>query len=151
MGNSEFTPIHIARAEWARDQDALKHLRRQVFVEEQNVPEDLEWDGLDDTCWHFIATDQSGKVLGTSRLMPSGQIGRMAVLTSHRRLGIGARLLAAAVTQAHELHFDQVFLHAQTHAIKFYQQAGFKTEGEKFDEAGITHILMQKAQKNFNP
>jgi hypothetical protein len=144
MGNSEFTAVHIARAEWDQAQDALKNLRRRVFVDEQHVPEDLEWDGLDNTCWHFIATDHSGTAIGTSRLVPTGQIGRMTVLMTHRRQGIGAQLLAAALSMARELKFDQVFLHAQTHAIEFYQQAGFTTAGEEFDEAGIAHMVMQK-------
>ena len=128
---------------------SLKSLRWRVFVEEQHVTEDLEWDGLDNSCWHFIATDQYGTAIGTSRLVPTGQIGRMAVLTTHRRQGIGAQLLAAAIAMARELNFDQVFLHAQTHAIEFYRRAGFATAGEEFDEAGITHILMQKDLKKF--
>ncbi|MBT3427106.1 MAG: GNAT family N-acetyltransferase [Gammaproteobacteria bacterium] len=148
MENSELTPVHIARVEWDQAQDALKSLRYRVFVEEQQVPEDLEWDGLDNTCWHFVATDQSGTAIGTTRLVPTGQIGRMAVLITHRRQGIGAQLLAAAICMARELNFDQTFLHAQTHAIEFYQQAGFATAGEEFDEAGITHILMQKNLQN---
>jgi predicted GNAT family N-acyltransferase len=148
MGNSVFTPVHIARVEWDQAQDALKGLRHRVFVEEQQVPEALEWDGLDNTCWHFIATDQSGSAIGTSRLVPTGQIGRMAVLSHHRRQGIGAQLLSAAISLARELNFDQVFLHAQTHAIEFYQQAGFATTGKEFDEAGIAHILMQKNLKS---
>jgi len=147
MNRSRLIPVYVSEADWDRDQAALRSIRHRVFVDEQKVPEQLEWDGLDDSGWHWIARDESGTAIGTARLVPSGQIGRMAVLATHRNQGIGARLLAAAVSMARELSFDQVFLHAQTHAIKFYHQAGFQTVGEEFDEAGIAHRLMLKDLK----
>ena len=127
---------------WATHGDPLKALRRTVFVEEQGVPEEEEWDGQDGASRHFIAEDATGTPVGTARLMPSGQIGRMAVLKHLRGTGIGARLLAAAVDAARQGSYERIFLHAQTQAAGFYESAGFRPTGETFMEAGIEHRLM---------
>ncbi|MCY3811093.1 MAG: GNAT family N-acetyltransferase [Gammaproteobacteria bacterium] len=114
-----------------------------MFVEEQGVPEAEEWDGQDDASRHFIAEDGTGAAVGTARLMPSGQIGRMAVLKPLRGMGIGARLLAAAVDAARQDGYERIFLHAQTQAAGFYERAGFRPAGETFMEAGIEHRPME--------
>ena len=128
---------------WRTHGDALKALRRTVFVEEQGVPEAEEWDGQDEASRHFIAEDDTGTAVGTARLMPSGQIGRMAVLKPLRGKGIGARLLAAAVDAARQGGSERIFLHAQTQAAGFYERAGFRGAGETFMEAGIEHRPME--------
>ena len=89
-----------------------------------------------------IAEDGTGTPVGTARLMPSGQIGRMAVLKHLRGTGIGARLLVAAVDAARQGGHRRIFLHAQTQAAGFYERAGFHPTGETFVEAGIEHRLM---------
>jgi predicted GNAT family N-acyltransferase len=87
----------ITHVDWRAAQNTLSNLRRQVFIIEQGVPQEEEWDGQDETAQHWLATDAAGIAIGTARLLPSGQIGRMAVLSDYRGTGIGATLLAAAV------------------------------------------------------
>lgn len=131
----------IRQASWPRDKDALRALRHQVFVLEQGVPEALEWDGQDDACQHFIA-ETDGAAVGCARLMPTGQIGRMAVLADQRGSGIGAKLLMAAVEAARALPGAQIHLHAQVQVVPFYERFGFDAFGERFMEAGIEHQSM---------
>ena len=133
----------VYEVSWQTHGEALTALRRTVFVEEQGVPEAEEWDGQDEASRHFIAADGTGAAIGTARLMPSGQIGRMAVLKPLRGTGIGARLLTAAVDAARQGGYERIFLHAQTQAAGFYERAGFRPAGEAFMEAGIEHRLME--------
>ena len=136
-------PPRVFEVAWRTHGDVLKAVRRTVFVEEQGVPEAEEWDGQDNASRHFIAEDSTGRAVGTARLMPSGQIGRMAVLKHVRGTGIGARLLAAAVDAACQGGYGRIFLHSQTQAAGFYERAGFRPAGEAFMEAGIEHRLME--------
>ena len=136
--------VHVVEVDWPTFRDRLRQIRRTVFVIEQNVPEDLEWDGLDDTACHFLAVDSAGRDVGCARLLPTGQIGRMAVLARERGKGTGERLLATAVRKAEELGMNSVFLHAQTHALGFYERGGFRGTGETFFEAGIPHRNMTR-------
>lgn len=135
--------LRVYEVAWPTHGPTLKAVRRAVFVDEQGVPEAEEWDGQDGASRHFIAEDASGTPVGTARLMPSGQIGRMAVLKHLRGKGIGARLLDAAVDAASEGGYERIFLHAQTHAAGFYERAGFRASGEPFMEAGIEHRHME--------
>ena len=134
--------LRVYEVGWRTHGPTLQAIRRTVFVEEQGVPESEEWDGEDDASRHFIAEDGTGTPVGTARLMPSGQIGRMAVLKHLRGTGIGARLLVAAVDAARQGGHRRIFLHAQTQAAGFYERAGFHPTGETFVEAGIEHRLM---------
>lgn len=134
--------IRAREVPWDSHQRAVSSLRRTVFVEEQGVPEHQEWDGADPDCRHFLAEDAHGRPIGTARLMPSGQIGRMAVLEEWRRQGIGARLLELAVDAARAANYQAIFLHAQSHAVGFYERAGFQVAGTPFMEAGIEHREM---------
>jgi predicted GNAT family N-acyltransferase len=136
--------VHVVEVEWARYHARLRKIRTIVFVHEQHVPEDLEWDGLDEDATHFLALDTAGRDVGCARLLPTGQIGRMAVLAAERNRGIGERLLAAAVAKAESLGFNEVFLHAQTHAVGFYERSGFGITGEPYTEAGIPHRSMTR-------
>jgi hypothetical protein len=70
----------VRRADWDRDREDLRRVREAVFVREQQVPLELEWDGLDEACVHVLALDGGGLPIGTGRLLPDGHIGRMAVL-----------------------------------------------------------------------
>ena len=135
----------ITHVDWRAAQNTLSNLRRQVFIIEQGVPQEEEWDGQDETAQHWLATDAAGIAIGTARLLPSGQIGRMAVLSDYRGTGIGATLLGAAVNHARHLGFTTVFLNAQTHALGFYQRAGFTADGAEFMEAGIPHYHMTQS------
>lgn len=132
----------IRRVTWAEASVTLSEIRFKVFVEEQSVPVEEELDGMDEVSTHFLAT-VDGNPVGVARLMPSGQIGRMAVLIDYRRHGIGALLLHAAVMEALENGHAEPFLHAQTHALDFYAANGFVAFGEVFLDAGIEHRAMR--------
>ena len=137
----------IRRVSWVDASETLKEIRLKVFVEEQAVPVEEELDGMDDVSTHFIASMYENPV-GVARLMPSGQIGRMAVLIPYRRRGIGALLLRAAVKAAFEDGHEEPFLHAQTHALSFYEANGFLAFGEIFLDAGIEHRAMRYVGAN---
>ncbi len=132
----------VRRAAWPADQAALRGLRERVFVREQGVPLELEWDGLDAEAIHLLAEDAAGRPVGTARVLASGQIGRMAVLAEFRGLGIGGSLLAAALEASRHSGLPRPWLNAQTSAQGFYERAGFRPQGETFTEAGIPHRKM---------
>ncbi|MGD8418319.1 MAG: GNAT family N-acetyltransferase [Pseudomonadales bacterium] len=137
--------VHVVDADWHSQQAELMAIRRAVFIDEQKVPEAIEWDGQDDRARHFLAINQAGQRIGCARLLPDGQIGRMAVLAHERRKGVGGQLLEAALEAARELGLTQVFLNAQRPAVDFYHKAGFLPEGDEFSEAGIPHQRMTLA------
>lgn len=130
--------IIISIADWQNDRDRLSQIRRTIFIEEQNVPEELEWDDDDETATHFLVT-RNDEVIATARLKPDGQIGRMAVIEMYRNKGIGSQLLHFVIQTATRLKLKQVYLHAQTSAIHFYEKQGFITNTEIFYEANIPH------------
>jgi predicted GNAT family N-acyltransferase len=132
----------VRLAEWDSDAEALRRVRHAVFVVEQNVPEELEWDGSDGDCRHAIAEDTEGQAIGCGRLLADGHVGRMAVLASWRGRGVGAALLARLTDLARETGLRQVVLNAQTHALPFYARQGFIARGPVFTEAGIPHREM---------
>jgi predicted GNAT family N-acyltransferase len=120
-------------------------VRRAVFVEEQAVPPEEEWDELDAVATHFAALSEGVGVVGTARLVregTAGRVGRMAVLKEWRRQGVGAALMEAVLHHAEDLGLETLFLHAQTHAKDFYARFGFRPEGDLFYEAGIEHVKM---------
>lgn len=135
--------VHIAPVSWDSHREPLRRLREIVFIDEQQVPREIEWDGADPDCTHFLALTEAGQPVGCARLMPSGQIGRMAVLADHRGTGLGRRLLDEAIEEAKRQGLRKVHLHAQTHAAGFYRKAGFLPVGDEFMEAGIPHQAME--------
>jgi predicted GNAT family N-acyltransferase len=140
--NNTGSLVKIRIADWQKDKDELTGIRQQVFIEEQQVPEDMEWDEYDDTSTHFLATLKD-KTIATARLKPDGQIGRMAVLTEFRNQGIGSKLLQFILQDAGRKDFKKIYLHAQLTAIPFYEKYGFTAHGEVFYEADIPHRKMQ--------
>ena len=133
--------ITIRMADWSKDRDSLQNIRRLVFVDEQKVPVELEWDEYDDTSSHFLVS-MEGKNIATARLKADGQIGRMAVLADYRNQGIGTRLLNYVLCYAQNSGYKHLYLHAQTSAIAFYRKHGFTATGDIFYEADIPHRLM---------
>lgn len=127
------------------DVSTCQALRREVFMVEQSVPEALELDGLDSDAIHLLAR-LNGKAVGTARIVLQGdtaRIGRVCVLARHRRQGLGAALMRAAVT--HLQHREGVVwarLGAQMHAVDFYARLGFRAEGPEYLDAGIAHRVM---------
>lgn len=136
--------FHLKQASWDTNKDALSYIRRKVFIEEQNVPEALEWDEYDNHCIHILVTDDNSKPVATGRMKDDGHIGRMAVLKEYRKLGIGRKILNELISLAIKKNLKKIYLHAQTTAIPFYQQQGFETCSEEFMDAGIPHKSMQR-------
>ncbi|MGA7964880.1 MAG: GNAT family N-acetyltransferase [Gammaproteobacteria bacterium] len=132
----------VRLADWEKDTAALRAVRTQVFVDEQKVPLDMEWDGLDEHCIHALAF--AGKeAIGTGRLTPDGHIGRMAVLADWRGTGVGAELLLKLMEAAKARGDTHCELNAQVSAIGFYEHFGFHAEGGTFLDAGIVHRRMR--------
>lgn len=134
-------PIEVRDADWKSDGEAIREIRTEVFIREQEVPEELEWDGMDSKCRHALVY-VGGDPVATGRITPDGQIGRMAVLADYRGSGAGMALLRHLIDAARDQGHDRVFLHAQTSALSFYERAGFQAYGPEFDDAGIPHQAM---------
>jgi predicted GNAT family N-acyltransferase len=135
--------FRVEPADYKVDFHDLRAVREPVFVVEQQVPLEMEWDELDPQCRHVIARDDQHQPIGTGRLTPEHKIGRMAVLKEWRGRGVGEALLLALIEQARELALAEVSLHAQVDAIGFYEKFGFESYGERFEEAGIQHQSMR--------
>jgi predicted GNAT family N-acyltransferase len=136
-------PFAVRPVNWNASREQLRAVRHAVFVEEQHVPEDLEWDEADERAYHVLAFDDEGVAIGTGRLRLDGQIGRMAVAREWRGRGVGGAILAALLELARKEGCTVVRLHAQTHALDFYKKYGFTAVGDEFDEAGIPHRAME--------
>ena len=118
-------------------------IRYEVFVDEQNVPEDLEIDGLDNEAKHVLAF-VDGVPIGTGRILSDGHIGRVAVLKDYRGLGIGKLIMKELIKWALDMNLEKVWLSSQWHAHSFYLDLGFVFVDEIYKEAGIDHIKMFK-------
>lgn len=137
-------PYSVRAADWAHDEAKLRAVRHAVFVVEQNIAPELEWDAFDVPSMHAIAEDAAGGGVGCGRLLPDGHIGRMAVLGDWRRHGVGAALLVLLIDRARERGDRHLRLHAQTQAMPFYARHGFAPVGDAFIEAGIEHRTMER-------
>ncbi len=150
--------VVVRTAESPEERLAAWRIRERVFIDEQGIAEAIERDGLDGIAWHFVAWD-SETAVGTARVVgldarnrpvppavaTAVKIGRMAVLPSKRRLGIGKRLLDAALELARQNGLRRAELSAQAYVVPFYEQAGFRVEGDAYVEAGIPHRHMSRA------
>lgn len=137
-------PFTVRLADFSDDDDAsaILGVRREVFIDEQNVPESLEIDGLDGECVHALAFDLETRPVGTARLMLHGRIGRVAVLAPWRKRGVGAEMMRVLLNEADRRGFEEIELHAQSWTIGFYESLGFEIAGEEFLEAEIPHRRM---------
>ena len=136
------TTFDIQTVSWSAHATTLQAIRRAVFVIEQHVPEEDEWDDQDAASQHVLALVDNVPV-GSGRLLPDGHIGRMAVLKPWRGQGVGRALLAALLVMARQRGYIEAVLHAQTHALNFYKKQGFLESGPEFMEAGIPHRVMR--------
>ncbi len=140
--------VRVALGPWSELGPEAHPLRKAVFVDEQKIPADLEWDEADATAVHAVARNRFGQVLGTGRLIRPepgvGKIGRMAVLHTARGGGVGRRVLDALLGSARDAGLGEVALHAQLSAAPFYLRAGFTPRGPAFEVAGIVHQEMFK-------
>ncbi|WP_039047021.1 GNAT family N-acetyltransferase [Acinetobacter junii] len=123
------------------EQDA-KFIRKQVFIIEQNIPEEEEWDDQDMISDHFVVYDQD-QPIATARLLQNNSVGRVAVLKAYRGQGIGRMIMLEIIRQAHQQDRKFLQLSSQVHAISFYEKLGFSIQGDAYDECGIPHIKMQ--------
>jgi len=121
----------------------IRFIRETVFIHEQNVPPELEFDGLDDSATHALISIK-GKYIATGRLLDDGHIGRVAILKAYRNNKFGSKLVLSLVDEAKRKGYSRVYLGSQTHAIGFYQKLGFSTFGKEFMDAGIPHLSMEK-------
>ena len=135
--------IKVIAAHWQDDKDMLGDVRRRVFIEEQGVPEDLEWDEFDQDSYHVLALDENHSPVGCGRLKKDGQIGRMAVDKVYRNRGIGTAILENILQHAKATGISRIYLHAQCSAIPFYENNGFEVCSDEFLDAGIPHRTMQ--------
>jgi predicted GNAT family N-acyltransferase len=138
-------PFRVEPVEYVHALPELRAVRETVFVEEQKVPIEDEWDALDPECVHVVARTLDGMPIGTGRLTPEHKIGRMAVLREWRGRGVGDALLHALIDEAQERGWRDVSLNAQVSAIEFYLRHGFQPYGDRFWEAGIEHQAMRRA------
>lgn len=129
--------------EWADHEAALRSIREAVFMREQGVPAELEWDGLDARCRHVLVQNVAGAAIGCARITENAHIGRMAVMRDWRGMGVGSALLSALVAHAREKRHPEAVLYAQVQAVPFYRRFGFAGEGEVFMDAGMPHIKMR--------
>jgi predicted GNAT family N-acyltransferase len=139
----------IELGRWAELGEAAGAIRREVFIDEQHIPADMEWDSADATCLHAIARNRFGRALATGRMLEHvpgvAKIGRMAVLRSMRGGQLGRQVLDALMAESKRQGYREVLLHAQLSAESFYARAGFQRRGEVFEEAGIGHVEMVRA------
>ncbi|NOV28682.1 GNAT family N-acetyltransferase [Methylomonas sp. ZR1] len=130
---------YLEPASYAVDFEDICYVRNLVFVVEQQIPLEVEFDKLDADCHHFLVRDADYRPIATCRLSPEGKLGRMAVLLEWRGQGVGESLLRAAIDKARNLGLTTITANAQLRALGFYQKFGFVAEGEGFAEAGIPH------------
>ncbi|AYN43893.1 GNAT family N-acetyltransferase [Streptomyces dangxiongensis] len=137
--------------------EACFAVRKEVFVAEQGVAEDIEYDARDAVAVHVLAVREDGVPLGTGRLLHGeaaaktgghpavGSLGRLAVTREARGLGVGAALVRAIEDTARAQGLTALDLHAQTHALGFYERLGYVAYGPEFPDAGIPHRAMRRA------
>lgn len=135
-------PFTVHLISWHDGEPLLRAIREKVFMQEQGVPAELEWDGVDSRCHHALALSASGDAIGCGRITPEGHIGRVAVLPEWRGKRIGTGILETLVDYARSKHYSQVELNAQVQAIPLYEHFGFEAEGEVFMDANIPHRKM---------
>ena len=135
--------IHITQVTWHQAQSQLREVRTKVFIDEQHVPIELEWDDLDETAQHLLVVNDQTYPVACARLLSNGSVGRMAVLIAWRGLGIGSALLNEAISLYVQQGLQTITLSAQVHAVTFYEKAGFVVMSQPYLDANILHVDMQ--------
>ena len=138
MGN----PFTVSLVSWHDGEPLLRAVREAVFIREQGVPEELEWDGLDADCRHALALSLQGEAVGCGRLLANGHIGRIAVLPQWRGQRVGTAIMESLLAEARAQGHRRVDVDAQIQAVPFYRNLGFVEQGEVFMDAGLPHIKM---------
>ncbi|MDY6451557.1 GNAT family N-acetyltransferase [Acinetobacter faecalis] len=141
MTKTNASNYKIVSGSWDELKLDAQMIRTRVFIQEQNIAAEDEWDEQDSISLHFIVYDDH-QAIATARLLQNNSIGRVAVLSSHRGLGIGKLLMLEIIQVAKNQGRNQIHLSAQEHAIPFYNGLGFKQKGEFYLDCGIPHIDM---------
>jgi predicted GNAT family N-acyltransferase len=147
-----YTPVDIVEygideGDWTTLGPLAGPVREQVFVAEQGVPIEMEYDADDAASHHVLACGPAGDAIGTGRLLPDGHIGRMAVIPAWRGKGVGTALMCRLIDAAGVRGLDRLALNAQTAAAGFYRRLGFVEAGSEFMEAGIPHVAMTRRRQ----
>jgi len=151
VSDIEFFPIDVEQCDWETSQQVLMDIRRQVFIDEQGVPESEEFGEEDKRATHWIAYGADNIPMGTARLLDD-KVGRMAVIKSYRQQGVGSALIRHIIRHAETVGLDSLQLDAQVHALPFYEGMKFEVDGPVFDDVGIPHQHMTLALQHFlNP
>ncbi|MDX1597090.1 MAG: GNAT family N-acetyltransferase [Marinobacter sp.] len=139
------TRIRVRKYSWQLAPASIRAIRQRVFVEEQNVPPELEWDDTDDIADHYLAITEDNEPAAVARvfstLEETAHIGRMAVLPEFRGKGVGEALLRHLISETSR--YEELKLSAQEYAIPFYQRSGFHVCSDLYDDAGIPHVDMR--------
>jgi len=137
--------VIVRDADFVADFASIRLVRSTVFIDEQHVPKDLEFDDRDAVCRHVLALD-GGVPVGTGRLDLDygGKVGRVAVVASRRRSGVGKAVMERLHALAREHGQAQLWCHAQLTAVAFYERLGYRSTGPMFLEAGIEHVRMER-------
>ncbi len=140
-------PFTVSLVCWHDGEPLLRAVREAVFMREQHVPAELEWDGLDEASRHVLAVSAKGDAVGCGRIVPPqgespARIGRLAVLREWRGRRVGTALLEALLDYARSKKYPQVMLSAQKQALAFYRRFGFEEQGAEYLDAGIPHVSM---------
>jgi predicted GNAT family N-acyltransferase len=136
--------VQIRLADWQKDNAELRRIREAVFIVEQSVPPELEWDAEDPEAVHFLAME-GDYAIGTARLLPDGHIGRLSILKDWRGINAGAALIKAVIAEAEKRGLNQQKLSAQVHATAFYEKLGFAIVSGEYLDAGIPHVDMVRS------
>lgn len=135
-------PFTVSLVNWHDGEPLLKAIRTAVFIKEQGVPEEMEWDEHDATCRHALALTLNGDAIGCGRMFTNGHLGRIAVLPQWRGKQVGTAIVEAFLNYAEAHDYPQIDVDAQTHAVPFYQRFDFVEQGKVFMDAGLPHIKM---------
>ena len=125
--------FRVQSGHWDKLEQDAKFIRKQVFIIEQNIPEEEEWDDQDMISDHFVVYDQD-QPIATARLLQNNSVGRVAVLKAYRGQGIGRMIMLEVIRQAHQQDRKFLQLSSQVHAISFYEKLGFSIQGDAYDE-----------------
>ncbi|MDC4387654.1 GNAT family N-acetyltransferase [Acinetobacter baumannii] len=131
----------VIAGDWEQLEKGAKYIREQVFIQEQGIEPEDEWDDFDATAVHFMVYDE-GQPIATARLLPQHSVGRVAVLMPYRKQGIGKILMQHIIEYARQHKLPYLKLSAQTYVTAFYEALGFKVQGEVYQDCGIPHIDM---------
>ena len=138
----------VRDAVWNDDFNLIQTVRYSVFTLEQGVSREIDIDGKDPHCIHFLAETNSGDPIGCARLAPSGRVGRVAVVKKWRRHGVGGKIMNCLINHSELLKMTKTYLHSQLTVVAFYESLGYKSEGSVFNEADIPHVLMVRKTNN---